>query len=76
MSLPTAAKRLGCTEKWLGNKVRAREFPAHKVGRRWMFSESDLEEIVDICAVRPQTPLSAPAISSVTRTTARRLQKN
>ncbi|MGV0066264.1 helix-turn-helix domain-containing protein [Mycobacterium colombiense] len=71
-----AATRLGCTEKWLGNKVRAREFPAHKVGRRWMFSESDLEEILDICAVRPHPRLSDPVVSPVTRTTARRLQTN
>lgn len=81
-TLYQAAAILGCTPKWLADQLRARRFPARKVGRKWMLSEDDLDEIVRRCAVVAESASSADAsvsgvqqAGSMTRTTLRRMRR-
>ena len=79
-NLACAAAEIGCTARWLGNQVRAGRFPARKIGRRWMFTDTDIAAILDICMVSPHAcsnnnhlgPVTE-AKSSMTPTTRRRL---
>ncbi|SPM32364.1 hypothetical protein MRAB57_162 [Mycobacterium rhizamassiliense] len=76
MGLADAAKEIGTTERWLANQLRSGKFPAHKVGRRWRFTDADVAEIIRRCAVPAALPtdtrLCTPT-SSMTPTTARRM---
>lgn len=77
-TLYQAAAILGCTPKWLADQLRAHRFPARKIGRKWMLSEDDLDEIVRRCAVAPRRPAppadpAVPHVGSMTRTTTRRM---
>lgn len=81
-TLDQTAQRLGCKPRWLADQLRARRFPGHKVGRKWMLTEDDVHEIVQRCAVVAEasqcTGSATPPIpqgSSMTRTTARRLRR-
>jgi hypothetical protein len=81
-TLDQTAALLGCKPRWLADQLRARRFPGRKVGRKWMLSEDDLDEIVRRCAVAPESAPPAdvaipavPQVSSMTRTTARRLSR-
>jgi|SRR5271166_134740 len=80
MDLSQAAAKLHCSERWLADNLRSRRFPAKKIGRRWMFTENDISAILQICSVNPTAfptdtdPCAAPS-SSMTKTTARRLQQ-
>ncbi|WP_442931827.1 helix-turn-helix domain-containing protein [Mycobacterium sp. 050128] len=72
---------LGVTEKWLGTQLRSGRFRARKIGRRWAFTQSDLNEIIRQCAVGPPEPAPSPdsvnpavrRVTSMTPTTARRM---
>ena len=81
-TLDQTATVLGCKPRWLADQLRARRFPGRKVGRKWMLSEDDLDEIVRRCAVAPQAAppagVAIPAVSqvgSMTPTTARRMRR-
>ncbi|MGB8208600.1 MAG: hypothetical protein WCF69_13485 [Mycobacterium sp.] len=80
IGLACAAAEIGCTERWLADQVRARKFPARKIARRLMFTEEDIDAILEICAVTPavapvQTEILGGAQSSITETTRRRLRQ-
>jgi excisionase family DNA binding protein len=81
LTIAQAAARIPCSERWLADKLRAGEFPAHKIGRRWMLSDENITAILQICSVTPtavpiNTGLCAKPLTSMTKTTARRLQQN
>lgn len=81
-TLEEAASGLGCNPRWLADQLRDRRFPGRKVGRKWMLSADDIDEIVRLCAVGCESraadvstnPL-LPQFTSMTSTTARRLQR-
>ena len=79
--ISAAAPLIGASERWLADKLRAGAFPGHKVARRWMLTEDDLREILRICVVPTAAPasdstnLDGPQVSSMTRTTTRRLRR-
>lgn len=80
LNVEQASVALGCTPKWLADQLRARRFPGRKIGRKWMLSGEYVDEILKICAVKPQVmaghDASKPEVShrtSMTRTTARRM---
>ena len=73
---------LGCKPRWIEDKFRASLFPQHEVGRRWVLTDDDVEEIVRLCAVpakakqRCHVNVTGPQVgSSMTKTTARRLHQ-
>ena len=81
-TLDQTATVLGCQPRWLADQLRARRFPGRKIGRRWMLSEDDLDEIVRRCAVAPASARPAdvvipavPQVGSMTPTTARRMRR-
>jgi len=81
IDLAGAAAEVGCTERWLANQLRAGKFPAHKIGRRWMFTDDDIVAILKICSVTPagfpvKDAFCAGEASSMTKTTLRRLRQD
>ena len=76
-NLAEAAAEIGASERWLGDQLRAGKFPAHKIGRKWKFSEDDIRAILQICSVNraADSSVSASPSSSMTKTSLRRLQK-
>jgi hypothetical protein len=79
--LDEASAKLGKSERWLADKLRARRFPGRKVGRTWKLTQDDLDEIIQLCAIarQPASPVDSavyavPQTSSITRTSARRMQ--
>jgi excisionase family DNA binding protein len=80
MDLDQAAASLHCSKRWLADNLRAGRFPAKKVGRKWVFSEEDINAILQICSVSPgelasEAGQSVAPRSSMTETTRRRLQQ-
>ena len=72
-----AAEFFKCSERWLVEQIRAARFPASKVGRKWVMTEQDVQDALDICrngASRPapQQPAKVAQFSSMTSTTRRR----
>jgi Helix-turn-helix domain len=37
------------SERWLIERARAGEFPGHKIGRSWRFTDEDIAAILVIC---------------------------
>jgi len=81
MDLSQAAAALRCSERWLADNLRAGRFPAKKIGRKWVLGDGDITAILEICTANHAPAFSAdPAVSgspssSMTKTTARRLQQ-
>jgi Helix-turn-helix domain len=50
LDITEAAEKLGCSERWLLNQLRAGRFRGRKIARRWKLSPSDLDAIIDACA--------------------------
>jgi hypothetical protein len=74
--LSQAAARIPCSERWLADNLRAGNFPGHKIGRKWMLSDENITEIIHLCAVPTAfSAVSAESASSMTPTTARRVQR-
>jgi hypothetical protein len=70
------AERLGCTPRWIEDRLRWGQFPGHKAGRTWVLTEDDCAEILRRTAIPVKTPVPSEAdakVSSMTKTTARRL---
>jgi hypothetical protein len=70
------AERLGCTPRWIEDRLRSGQFPGHKAGRTWVLTEDDCAEILRRTAIPAKTSVpqtNVPAGSSMTKTTARRL---
>ena len=79
--LDEAACKLGKSERWLADQLRSGRFPGRKIGRTWKLAPDDLDEIIRLCARAPESasPVEAvrpaqPQVSSMTRTTARRMR--
>lgn len=80
--LNEAAGKLGKSERWLADQLRGGQFPGRKIGRTWKLTSDDLDQIIRLCAVAPETALRTDAAnrefsqtSSMTRTTARRMRR-
>lgn len=79
--IAAAASLIGSSQRWLADQLRAGRFPGRKVARRWYLTAEDLDEILRLCAVAParaRTTEANPAagqVSSMTRTTARRMRE-
>lgn len=79
--IQAAASLIGSSQRWLADQLRAGRFPGRKVARRWYLTAEDLHEILRLCAVVPASaPLAeanpeARQVSSMTRTTARRMRE-
>jgi hypothetical protein len=82
MDLGQAAEKIGCSPRWLADGLRAGRFPGHKVARKWRLTDDDVTAILEICSVTPASAFSADSSvivassSSMTKTTARRLQQS
>jgi hypothetical protein len=82
MDLAQAAAEIGASERWLADNLRAGRFPAKKIGRRWKLSDDDISAILQICSVNHASVFSVDSSvgvspsSSMTKTTARRLQQS
>jgi hypothetical protein len=82
LDLGQAAAKLQCSERWLADNLRSGRFPAKKIARKWMLSDDDISAILQICSVNESSKFSADssnnaaALSSMTKTSLRRLQKN
>ena len=48
------AKRLGVSERWLEDRVQRREIPHRRLGRRVLFSDEDIQQIIAEAGVRAQ----------------------
>lgn len=48
-----AAPFLHCTPFWLATQLRARRFPATKIGRTWHMTADDINAAIDICRPDP-----------------------
>src|SRR5712672_278526 len=78
--LSEAAAQLHCSKRWLADNLRSGRFPARKIGRKWMLTEDDIAAILEICKVVPgsafsvDSPVGVAPPSSMTKTTARRIQ--
>lgn len=58
--------------QWLVRRLRRGELPGFKAGREWVATEADVEAAIE--KLRPKTAIPAvPAMSGLTRTSARRL---
>jgi hypothetical protein len=49
-STRTGADLLGVSERWLKEQLRSGEYPGRMIAGRWMLSESDLDEIIEMSA--------------------------
>src|SRR5258705_13631222 len=82
MDIRQAAARIPCSERWLADNLRAGRFPAKKVGRKWRLSDDDIAAILQICSVNKSSAFcadssnSTAALSSMTKTSLRRLQQS
>ena len=72
--LSEAAERLGGTQRWLADGIRAGKFPARKIGKHWRMTDADINAVLEIVKnptyVMPET---GPRGLSLTRTSRRRL---
>lgn len=55
MDAKEAADRLGVNVYYVYGKVRAKEWPCTRLGRKVRFTETDLADILRICRVDPVT---------------------
>lgn len=75
-SLEEAAEILGCTQFWLSTQLRARRFPATKIGNRWRMTAADIAAAVDICRPGPRPEAEDPIIAGLSPIARRRLERN
>lgn len=65
------ATRLGQTEAWYLRQLRGRHLPGHKIGRKWMLTEDDIRQALELTAVAATPRMPDPA--GLTRTSRRRI---
>jgi hypothetical protein len=60
--------------RWLQDQIRAQRIPAHKIGRHWVMTDTDLEAALEVWASKPDhaSALAAPFPLSLTATSQRR----
>lgn len=56
--------------RWLQDGIRAKRIPAHKLGRHWVMTDADIEEMLELSASKPR-PSETPRLS-LTATSMRR----
>jgi excisionase family DNA binding protein len=44
-----AAQLLGCSERWLIEKLRDNRLPGRKLGRHWRLTDQDIEDALALC---------------------------
>lgn len=44
------ARGLNCSVRWLTEQVRAGKFPGRRIARHFCFTDSDVAEILELCA--------------------------
>ena len=53
-SVSEVCEMISCdSERWLITRVRKGIFPARKINRQFVFTESDVEEILKACVFKP-----------------------
>lgn len=70
-SVTEIAERLGKSRMWLVLRLRNGTFGGRKIGREWRLTEADYDAILAATERRPVAP-----VTSATRTTRRRLERN
>lgn len=58
--------------RWLQDQIRAKRIPAHKIGRHWVMTDSDVERMLEITASVPKPREEVPPPLSLTATSRRR----
>lgn len=58
--------------RWLQDGIRAKRIPAHKIGRHWILTDSDIEEFLMSAASKPKQAEPEPYPLSLTATSMRR----
>ncbi len=61
------AARLGQTEAWYLRRLRDRKLPGHKIGRKWMLTEDDVRQALELTAVAAEPPLIDDGLTPTTR---------
>ena len=63
-SVGEVATALGCTPRWLVEQARHGRIPARRIAKQWRFTDSDVRDILALCANGFQSPAAtsvAPA---------------
>ena len=63
-SVGEVATALGCTPRWLVEQARHGRIPARRIAKQWRFTDSDVRDILTLCANGFQSPavaIAAPA---------------
>ena len=69
-STAEVAEAIGApSERWLVDQIRAGRFPAHKIGRTWRMTDSDVAAALGVCAKK--RPFVADVIDVATGLTPR-----
>ncbi|WP_064078352.1 hypothetical protein [Prescottella equi] len=55
------AARLGQTEAWYLRQLRNRKLPGHKIGRKWMLTEDDIRQALELTAIAATPKYVDPA---------------
>jgi hypothetical protein len=68
-----AAAGLAPSVRWLQDQIRAKKIPAHKIGRHWIMTDADVDQMLELTASLPACPNveSLPRLS-LTATSLRR----
>ncbi|MFC9514369.1 helix-turn-helix domain-containing protein [Nocardiaceae bacterium NPDC056970] len=67
------AARLGQTEAWYLRQLRGRHLPGHKIGRKWMLTEDDIRQALELTAIAATPRMPDPA--GLTPTSRRRANR-
>lgn len=62
---------LAPSARWLQDQIRAKKIPAHKIGRHWIMTDSDIEQMLELTASTPAPKAEMPCLS-LTATSLRR----
>lgn len=63
---------LAPSARWLQDQIRAKKIPAHKIGRHWVMTDSDIEQMLEITASTPVPKTAVMPRLSLTATSLRR----
>jgi hypothetical protein len=59
--------------QWLVLRLRRGELPGYKAGRKWRATQADVDAAIEKLRPRPVSVPTVPAMTGLTRTSARRL---
>ncbi|WP_136244883.1 GIY-YIG nuclease family protein [Mycobacterium intracellulare] len=66
------ANGLAPSVRWLQDGIRAKRIPAHKLGRHWVMTDDDIDQMLELRASKPEAPSSEAHPLSLTATSMRR----